>query len=83
MGDVVRYALANPDVAEAVNSQSVTRFGRYERDEGRFSLDTAARRLAEGFAAIEPRDLMPVSCCSAYCQSPHLTAILGGPWLNA
>lgn len=74
MGDVVRYALENLDVVEAVNFQPVAHFGRYETDDGRFSLDTAARRLAEGFAAIEPRDLMPVPCCSAYCQSA--TALL-------
>lgn len=42
MGDVVRYALANLDVVEAVNFQPVAHFGRYETDEGRFSLDTAA-----------------------------------------
>jgi uncharacterized radical SAM superfamily Fe-S cluster-containing enzyme len=69
MGDIVRYALENLDVVEAVNFQPVAHFGRYETEHGRFSLDTAARRLAEGFAAIEPRDLMPVPCCSAYCQS--------------
>jgi uncharacterized radical SAM superfamily Fe-S cluster-containing enzyme len=69
MGDIVRYALENLDVVEAVNFQPVAHFGRYETEHGRFSLDTAARRLAAGFAAIEPRDLMPVPCCSAYCQS--------------
>ncbi len=69
MGDVVRYALENLDVVEAVNFQPVAHFGRYETDQGRFSLDTAAERLADGFTEIEPRDLMPVPCCSAYCQS--------------
>lgn len=83
IGDVVRYALTNLDVVEAVNFQPAAHFGRSETDEGRFSLDTAVRRLAEGFAAIEPRELVPVPYCSAYCPSPHLTAILGGPWRNA
>jgi uncharacterized radical SAM superfamily Fe-S cluster-containing enzyme len=74
MGDIVRYALENLDVVEAVNFQPVAHFGRYETDHGRFSLDTAACRLAEGFPEIDTRDLMPVPCCSAYCQSA--TALL-------
>ena len=69
MGDIVRYALDNRDVVEAVNFQPVAHFGRYEENEGRFSLDAAARRLAEGFDGLDARDLMPVPCCSAYCQS--------------
>ena len=69
MGDIVRYALENRDIVESVNFQPVAHFGRYETNDGRFSLDTAAKRLAEGFEVIEPRDLMPVPCCSAYCQS--------------
>ena len=69
MGDIVQYALENLDVVEAVNFQPVAHFGRYETNEGRFSLDAAAKRLAELFDGIEPRDLMPVPCCSAYCQS--------------
>jgi Predicted Fe-S oxidoreductases len=69
MGDIVRYALENRDVVEAVNFQPVAHFGRYEKNDGRFSLDTAAKRLAEGFDGLNARDLMPVPCCSAYCQS--------------
>ena len=69
MGDIVRYALDNRDVIEAVNFQPVAHFGRYEKHDGRFSLDTAAKRLAEGFDGLDARDLMPVPCCSAYCQS--------------
>lgn len=75
MGDVVRYALDNLDVVESVNFQPVAHFGRYATDGGRFSLDEAARRLAEGFDELEPRDLMPIPCCSSYCQS--VTALLG------
>ena len=69
MGDIVRYALENLDVVKSVNFQPVAHFGRYEKHDGRFSLDSAAERLAEGFEEITPRDLMPVPCCSAYCQS--------------
>jgi uncharacterized radical SAM superfamily Fe-S cluster-containing enzyme len=69
MGDIVRFALENLDVVESVNFQPVAGFGRYDEHGGRFSLDEAARRLAEGFDGIEPRDLMPVPCCSATCQS--------------
>ena len=76
MGDVVRYALDHLDVVEAVNFQPVARFGRYGDggDAGRFSLDAAAERLASGVPAIQQRDLKPVPCCSAYCQSA--TALL-------
>lgn len=77
MGDVVRYALDNLDVVESVNFQPVAHFGRYEQQQdGRFSLDAAAERLADGFEGLEPRDLKPVPCCSAYCQSA--TALLPG-----
>lgn len=69
MGDVVRYALDNLDVVESVNFQPVAHFGRYATDGGRFSLDEAARRLADGFDTLEPRDVMPIPCCSSYCQS--------------
>jgi len=69
MGDIVQYALENRDVVESVNFQPVAHFGRYETNTGRFSLDTAAERLAEGFESLDARDLMPVPCCSAYCQS--------------
>jgi len=74
MGDVVRYALDNRDVVESVNFQPVAGFGRYEAHGGRFSLDEAARRLADQFGPLEPRDLVPIPCCSSYCQSA--TALL-------
>ena len=71
MGAIVEFALENLDVIRSVNFQPVSRFGRYAPvdTDGRFSLDTAARRLSEQFDAIEPRDLLPAPCCSAYCQS--------------
>jgi len=74
MGDVVRYAPDNRDVVESVNFQPVAAFGRYEAHGGRFSLDQAARRLADQFGPLEPRDLVPIPCCSSYCQSA--TALL-------
>jgi hypothetical protein len=71
MGAIVEFALENLDVVRSVNFQPVSRFGRYADvdTDGRFSLDTAATRLSEQFDAIEPRDLLPAPCCSAYCQS--------------
>jgi hypothetical protein len=71
MGAIVEFALENLDVVRSVNFQPVSRFGRYADvdTDGRFSLDSAARRLSEQFDAIEPRDLLPAPCCSAYCQS--------------
>jgi len=68
MGDVVRFALDNLDVVQSVNFQPVAHFGRYEKHDGRFSLDEAARKLAAQIEAIEPRDFLPVPCCSSYCQ---------------
>ncbi|MFB6281049.1 MAG: radical SAM protein [Haloferacaceae archaeon] len=68
MGDVVRFALDNRDVVQSVNFQPVAHFGRYERNDGRFSLDRAAEALADGLDALDARDLLPVPCCSSYCQ---------------
>jgi hypothetical protein len=69
MGAIVDFALENRDVVRSVNFQPVSHFGRYAENEGRFSLDAAAGRLAEQVDALEPRDLLPAPCCSAYCQS--------------
>jgi uncharacterized radical SAM superfamily Fe-S cluster-containing enzyme len=68
MGDVVRFALDNLDVVRSVNFQPVAHFGRYATNGGRFTLDEAARRLAAQIDTLEPRDLLPVPCCSSYCQ---------------
>jgi uncharacterized radical SAM superfamily Fe-S cluster-containing enzyme len=68
MGDVVRFALENRDVVRSVNFQPVAHFGRYGKNDGRFALDDAARRLAEQVDPLAPRDLLPAPCCSAYCQ---------------
>ncbi len=68
LGDIVRFALANDDVVQSVNLQPVAHFGRYEQDEGRFSADECARRLATQLAGLETRDLLPVPCCSSTCQ---------------
>ncbi|MFC7009455.1 hypothetical protein [Halalkalicoccus salilacus] len=68
MGDVVRFALDNLDVVQSINFQPVAHFGRFAENEGRFSLDAAARRLADQIEALEPRDFLPVPCCSSYCQ---------------
>ena len=68
MGDIVRFALENRDIVRSVNLQPVAHFGRYGKNEGRFSLDEAARRLAEQFEPLDARDLVPVPCCSSYCQ---------------
>jgi uncharacterized radical SAM superfamily Fe-S cluster-containing enzyme len=68
MGDIVRFALDNRDIVRSVNFQPVAHFGRYARNDGRFALDDAARSLAAQLDAVEPRDLLPAPCCSAYCQ---------------
>jgi uncharacterized radical SAM superfamily Fe-S cluster-containing enzyme len=68
MGPIVEFALENVDVVESVNFQPVAHFGRYEDHDGRFALDDAARRLAEQVESLAPRDLLPIPCCSAYCQ---------------
>lgn len=68
MGDIVRFALENRDVVRSVNFQPVAHFGRYERNDGRFALDDATRLLAEQIETLDPRDMLPAPCCSAYCQ---------------
>ncbi|MFB6227324.1 MAG: radical SAM protein [Halobacteriales archaeon] len=69
MGDVLRFALDNLDVVQSVNFQPVAHFGRYAENGGRFSLDEAARRLADQVEELQPRDFLPVPCCSTYCQA--------------
>jgi len=68
MGDIVRFAIENRDVVRSVNFQPVAHFGRYADDDGRFAIDTATRMLAEQVDSLEPRDMLPAPCCSAYCQ---------------
>ena len=68
MGDIVRFALENRDVIRSVNFQPVAHFGRYATDDGRFAIDTATRLLADQIGSLEPRDMLPAPCCSAYCQ---------------
>jgi Predicted Fe-S oxidoreductases len=68
MADIIRFAMDNLDVVESVNFQPVAQFGRYEEHGGRFSMDAAARELADQLDGIGPRDFMPIPCCSATCQ---------------
>jgi uncharacterized radical SAM superfamily Fe-S cluster-containing enzyme len=68
MGDIVRFALDNRDVVRSVNFQPVAHFGRYEANDGRFAIDTATRLLADQIETLDPRDMLPAPCCSAYCQ---------------
>jgi uncharacterized radical SAM superfamily Fe-S cluster-containing enzyme len=68
MGDIVRFALDNRDVIRSVNFQPVAHFGRYEGNDGRFAIDDATRLLAEQVETLDPRDMLPAPCCSAYCQ---------------
>ena len=68
MGDIVRFGLDNADVVQSINFQPVAHFGRYAESEGRFPLDEVARRLAAQVDALGPRDLLPIPCCSSYCQ---------------
>jgi len=68
MGDIVRFALENRDVIRSVNFQPVAHFGRYAENDGRFAIDTATRLLADQIESLEPRDMLPAPCCSAYCQ---------------
>jgi len=76
MGGIVEFALENPDVVESVNVQPVAHFGRYAEHDGRFPLDEAARLLAEQVDGLGTRDLLPIPCCSSYCQMA--TALLPG-----
>ncbi len=70
LGDIVRFGLANNDVVESINFQPVAHFGRYDdhTGQGRFSLDEVARRLSDQVEALDTRDVLPVPCCSSYCQ---------------
>jgi len=68
MGDIVRFALDNRDVVRSVNFQPVAHFGRYDQHEGRYAIDDATRQLAEQIESLDPRDMLPAPCCSAYCQ---------------
>lgn len=68
MGAIVAFALDHRDVVESVNFQPVAHFGRYATHDERFSLDAAARSLAEQVESLSARDLLPVPCCSSYCQ---------------
>jgi uncharacterized radical SAM superfamily Fe-S cluster-containing enzyme len=77
MGDILRFGLENTDIVESVNFQPVAHFGRYEKNDGRFSLDEAARTLAEQVEGIGTRDVLPVPCCSSYCQMA--TAVTQNP----
>lgn len=68
MGAIVRFALDNLDVVQSINFQPVAHFGRYAESDGRFSLDAVAHQLATQVETLEPRDFLPVPCCSSYCQ---------------
>jgi len=68
MGDIVRFALDNRDIIRSVNFQPVAHFGRYVSNDGRFAIDDATRMLAEQMDELDPRDMLPAPCCSAYCQ---------------
>jgi uncharacterized radical SAM superfamily Fe-S cluster-containing enzyme len=68
MGDIVRFALDTRDIVRSVNFQPVAHFGRYEHSDGRFPIDDAIRMLADQMDSLEPRDMLPAPCCSAYCQ---------------
>jgi len=70
LGDIVRFGLANNDVVESINFQPVAHFGRYDDHAGedRFPLDEVAHRLADQVEALDTRDVLPVPCCSSYCQ---------------
>ena len=70
LGDIVRFGLDNADVVESINLQPVAQFGRFD-DHGnaeRFPLDEVARRLAAQLEGFDARDMLPVPCCSSYCQ---------------
>jgi len=69
MGDIVRFGLDNLDVVESINFQPVAQFGRHDDVGDRFSLDAAAEALAAEFDGVAARDLLPIPCCSATCQS--------------
>jgi uncharacterized radical SAM superfamily Fe-S cluster-containing enzyme len=70
LGDIVRFGLENTDVVESINFQPVAHFGRFDDHGGaeRFPLDEVARRLADQVQGLDTRDMLPVPCCSSYCQ---------------
>jgi len=70
LGDIVRFGLDNADVVESINFQPVAHFGRFDDHGGaeRFPLDEVARRLADQLEGFDTRDMLPVPCCSSYCQ---------------
>lgn len=69
LGDIVAFALENRDIVHSVNLQPVAHFGRFAEDTGLLSLDLVAQRLVEQTGFLEREDMMPVPCCSAYCQA--------------
>ncbi len=79
LGDIVRFGLENTDVVESINFQPVAHFGRFDDHGGaeRFPLDEVARRLADQVEGLGARDMLPVPCCSSYCQMA--TALLPRP----
>jgi uncharacterized radical SAM superfamily Fe-S cluster-containing enzyme len=79
MGDIVRFAIENRDIVRSVNFQPVAHFGRYESYDGRFAIDDVTRRLAEQIDSLEPRDMLPAPCCSAYCQIGTAFVAQDGP----
>jgi len=79
LGAIVRFGLDNSDVVESINFQPVAHFGRFEDGGGeRFPLDEVARRLAAQVEALGPRDMLPVPCCSSYCQMATALLQRGG-----
>lgn len=68
LGDIIEFALANHDVVQSVNFQPVAHFGRYADHSGRYPIDETARAIADQLPTMDPRDFLPVPCCSSYCQ---------------
>ncbi len=77
MSDILEFALDNLDVVQSVNFQPVSHFGRFAKNDGRYSLEEAARTLGKQLDAVHTRDFLPVPCCSAYCQTA--TAVMRAP----
>lgn len=71
VGDVLGFAWDH-DGVRAVNFQPMARFGRYDRDPGRLSLDAVERLLADQVPWLEAGDFVPVPCCSPTCQMATL-----------
>lgn len=68
LGPIVRFAMENIDIVQSVNFQPVAHFGRYGDHNGRVPLDEVTRRLADQIEPLESRDVLPIPCCSSYCQ---------------